>query len=64
MYIDEFNAVPDCVSSPQDLLCNVVEDKDSVAGTCAGTGELVIMPEKPEKFPFLKFRPLQNSFYI
>ena len=64
MYMDEFDAVPGCVSSLQDLICNVVQDKDRVSGTCAVTGELVIMPEKPEKFPFLKFRPLQNSFYI
>jgi len=60
--MDEFDTVPGCVSSLQDLICNVVQDRKRVSGTCAVTGELVIMPEKPEKFPFLKFRPLQNSF--
>jgi hypothetical protein len=52
MYMDEFDAVPGCVSSLQDLICNVVQDRERVAGTCAGSGELVIMPENPENFRF------------
>jgi hypothetical protein len=52
MYTDESDAVPGCVSSLQPLIGNVVQDRDRVSGTCAVTGELVIMPEKPEKFPF------------
>jgi len=46
IYLNEFDAVPGCVSSLQDLICNVVQDKDRVPGTCTGTDELVIMPEK------------------